>query len=215
MLRRRLLPAAVLLSTALVIACGREQPATDTPPPASSTTTATATTAPPTATAPPPVPANAPTYEGAAQWYARTRGFHFTMKSAEFAIEGDLERITPGAERVRFTHDGSEWIGAAERSGVVWYKRANGSWTKSAPPPFADMAFQRATLWFDPQKKEGSAQKNGEQGYRFTDANSGSVYDVGVDAQGRIASVNVTGASPFSMTITKADEAAKIEKTGK
>ena len=217
MLHRRSL-AALLLTIATLVACRGEQPATNTQPPASTATTATtATAAPPviTGVATATAPLNAQTYESAARWYGATHGFHFTMKTAGFAIEGDMERTTPGAERVRFTHQGAEWIGAAERTGVIWYKRANGSWTKATPPPFADMAFQRATLWFDPQKKEGEAQKTGDRSYRFTDANSGSVYDVSVDEQGRIASVDVSGAQRFAMTITKADVAANIEKTGK
>lgn len=201
----------------MLVACRDEQPATGTQPTPTATTATTATAATPvitgvtTATAPP----NTPTYENAARWYGATHGFHFIMKTPSYAIEGDMERTTPGAERVRFTHDGAEWIGAAERTGVIWYKRANGSWTKATPPPFADMAFQRATLWFDPQKREGSAQKDGDSGYRFTDANSGSVYRVRVDGQNRLANVEVTGAQQFSMTITKQDEAANIAKTGK
>ena len=200
---------ALLALLVFAIACQRETPA---PPPVAPTTTtaATATTA-----STPPVTAATPTYKHAAEWYGRTRGFHFTMKGSGFDIEGDMERTTPGAERVRFKHAGAEWMGAAERTGVVWYRRTGGKWTKAAPPPFADGVYQRATIWIDPQKREGDAQPNGATGYRFTDANSGDVYSIAVDGQGRIEKLDVTGTRPLAMTITRRDETVNVDSAGK
>ena len=168
--------------------------------------------------APAPAPAAAPktatTYQDAVDWYGRTRGFHFTMKSSEFDVEGDMARPRPGQERVRFTSKGEEWLGASQRTGVVWYRRDGDAWQKAPPPPFADGIYQRATIFVDPQKSEGEAQPAGDRGWSFTDANSGARHTVRADAAGRVVAIEIEAPRRLTMALTKLDELVNIEPPG-
>ncbi|HEX8154107.1 MAG TPA: hypothetical protein VF698_13320 [Thermoanaerobaculia bacterium] len=193
----------LLLIALVLVACRKEVPIAKTAAPP-----ATATTAP---AAPAPKPQSEHTYRGAGEWFNSTHGFRFTMKGAGFDVAGAMLRTTPGAERVRFDAGGRQYQGVAERTGVVWYTRAGGgTWAKGTPPPYADQVYQRATIFIDPAKVEGEAQRTGS-GFRFTDTNGGDRHELTLDPAGRITKISVSGARPFTMTITQHDEMVNID----
>ena len=174
----------------LLAACSRETPA----PPA-----APATAPPPASVAASPPPASAApaqgSYEDGINWLRSASGYSFTIREGEARASGEMQRRTVGAESVTFRSGDGEWRAAATPSGVAWEKRTGTSWVKSDAPAWGSRLYQRVTLAFDPQKKEGRAQlvatEGGVSHYRFTDANSGNVHDVWIDAAGRVQRITI------------------------
>lgn len=172
----------------LLAACSREKPSTATAtfePVATSTTRAEA-------------PASSISYADAITWLGSTRGFHFVLRDGDIRAEGDMVRPTIGAERMRARIGANEWIAAAGPTGVVWYRDGK----PAEPPPSASRIWQRVTIAFDPQKKEGEAQLAGPDRYRFTNANSGEVHDVWLSG-GRVSRMTI--GESMELTITKPD----------
>jgi hypothetical protein len=99
--------------------------------------------------------------------------------------EGDMTRKTPGAERVQFRSGDEEWLAEATPSGVTWKLRKGGSWSAAPAPAYGVRLYQRVTVAFDPQKKEGVPMLSGTEGtanvFRFTDANTGEPHEVWVN----------------------------------
>jgi hypothetical protein len=168
----------VFVILAFAMACSRETPAP--PPPSSDSTPTTAPSTPPTASAPVPV-LQTGTYDEAQLWFRSTKQFHFALDDSGVHAEGDVTRSTPGAEKVRFRANGTEWLAEAGPRGVTWKRREGGAWKPTDSPEFGPRIYQRVTLPFDPQKKEGVPLLAAEEGntnlYRFTDANTGEVHE--------------------------------------
>ena len=176
----------------MAIACSRETPL---PPPAptTTTTTTTTTTAPAPAvattstTAPVPIPAKTGSYDEAVLWLRSAPAFHFVLDEGDVHAEGDLTRRTVGSEIVRIRANAEEWRATSSARGVAWEQRKGNAWNAASAPPYGNRVYQRVTLAFDPQKKEGSAQLVATEGttnhYRFTNANTGEVHDVWVNGK--------------------------------
>lgn len=168
----------IFLTALLLAACSREAPAPATATSASTATTVTATTSPPVTSQ--HVDAS---YESAMDWLRATPGFRFTIRDGDVEGEGEMQRETIGAERVIFRSGGTEWRASSGAQGVVWERRGANGWSAESPE-FGNRIYQRVTLAFDPQKKEGTAQLAGSDAtsnhYRFTNANSGEIHDVWV-----------------------------------
>jgi hypothetical protein len=171
----------VTLALAIAAACGRETPApTDTAPPA------TTTTAPPQATTTTRVPElQKGTYDEALLWFRANNGFSFTLDDHGVHAEGEVSRKTPGTEKVQLRANGAEWLAETNVQGVTWKRReGSGAWKSADAPEWGARVFQRVTLPFDPQKKEGVPLLASEEGetnlYRFTDANTGEVHELWV-----------------------------------
>lgn len=117
-------------------------------------------------------------------WLASTPAFRFVIDEAGVHAEGTMTRPTVGAEIVEFRANDEEWRGSAGIKGVTWERRNGGKWSAAEPPPFANRLYQRVTVAFDPQKKEGEPQLVDHDAqtnhYRFTNANTGEVHDVRV-----------------------------------
>lgn len=141
-------------------------------------------------------PAPSPTYDDAVTWFRTTPGFHFVIEENGLRAEGDMERVTVGAERVRLSMGGREWIAEAGAKGIVW--RSGGR--EVAPPEHGNRLYQRVTVAFDPEKREGQAQMVEPGHFRFTDANSGAVHDVRVNEAGHITRMTI--GNTMSMTLT-------------
>jgi hypothetical protein len=165
----------IFVTLALTIACSRETPA---PPPAE---TATTTTPPPVATATCVPELQKGTYDEALLWFRSNEGFDFVLDDGGVHAEGRVTRPTPGAETVQFTANGTEWLAETSAQGVTWKRRSGGGWTSVDAPEFGPRVFQRVTLPFDPQKKEGVPLLASSEGttslYRFTNANTGDVHE--------------------------------------
>ena len=173
------------------LACSRETPL----PPATATTPsktappAVATTSTTTSTTPAPVPASAKagSYDEAVLWLRSAPAFHFVLDEGGVHAEGDLTRRTIGSETVHLRANGEEWRATAGARGVAWEQRKGNTWAAAGAPPYGNRIYQRVTLAFDPQKKEGNAQLVATEGaanhYRFTNANTGDVHDVWVNAK--------------------------------
>jgi hypothetical protein len=169
---------AFLTSIAFALACSRETPA----PPSAATTT-TAAPAPPVAT--PQVPQlQKGTYDEALLWFRSTPAFHFVLDEGSLHAEGEVTRSTPGAERVVVRANGKEWLAEAGAQGVTWKSGSGDQWTATTAPDFGNRVYQRVTIAFDPQKKEGVPLLVSGEGatnlYRFTNANTGEVHEVWV-----------------------------------
>jgi hypothetical protein len=172
-----------LLFLGLSLACSQETP---TPAPSSTATTATtatsATQSQVTTTSVPPLQTG--TYDEALLWLRSTNGFPFVIDEGDVHVEGEMTRTTPGAEKVQFRGKDGEWQAEARPQGVVWKRREGGSWKEAAAPPYGARIYQRVTVPFDPQKKEGVPLLVSSEGetnlYRFTNANSGDVHEVWV-----------------------------------
>lgn len=179
------------LSTLLLAACSRETPA---PEPATITSTTTANpTTPPLVTSQ-HVDAS---YESAMDWLRSTAGFRFTIRDGEVEGEGEMRRQTIGAEQVTLRTAGREWRARSGVQGIVWERREGAGW-KAESPEFGNRIYQRLTLAFDPQKKEGSAQlvetDPRTNHYRFTNANTGDVHDVWVSRDdGHVERITIGG----------------------
>jgi hypothetical protein len=173
------------LCLTLTLACSRETPA---PEPAATATTSTTTTN--TATQPPVVTMtslpemNKGTYDEALLWFRSNNGFDFVLDDQGVHAEGKVMRERIGRERVQFRANGDEWLAEATAKGVTWKRRAGNAWKDVAMPEFGARIYQRVTLPFDPQKKEGVALRVSEEGpsnlYRFTNANTGDVHELWV-----------------------------------
>ncbi|HEX2831549.1 MAG TPA: hypothetical protein VHW00_00960 [Thermoanaerobaculia bacterium] len=124
-------------------------------------------------------------YDAAMTWLKSNPGFRFALKERNVVAEGELKRPRVGMEVVTFKAEGAEWRGEAGLRGVVWSMRNGNSWKEATPPEYAARMYQRVTVAFDPQKKEGTAQLASSDAnanvYRFTDANTGNVHEIRVN----------------------------------
>lgn len=166
---------ALLLALLPLLACSREAPAPPATPEKSRPATATASAAPATAD---------PSYDQALIWLKTAKHFSFVLTEDGVHAEGEMTRPRLGAEVVEFRAGGEEWRGEATPQGLAWRRRSGSGWSDAPPPAFAGRLYQRVTIGFDPQKKEGSAQLVSREGgvavFRFTDANTGDVWEVRV-----------------------------------
>jgi hypothetical protein len=178
-----------ILLVSLAFACSREQPAppatASTPPPSTATTATQARAA-----APAP-----PSYEKAVEWMRSAPRFAFVLDEQGTHATGVMSRETIGAERVEMQLAGDAWRAQAGPKGVTWSRKSGSSWKEANPPELAPRLYQRVTVAFDPQKKEGAAQlagnENGLTHYRFTDANTGELHEVWVRADGSVARMKI------------------------
>jgi hypothetical protein len=169
----------------IAISCSRETPA---PPAAPTQTTATTSVSAPVTTSKSttePPAGSAGSYKEAMLWLQSAPAFHFTVDEGGIHAEGDLSRRTIGAESIRIRANGEEWRATSGARGVAWELRKGNAWTAAPAPAYGNRLYQRVTLAFDPQKKEGDAQLVAAEGtanhYRFTNANTGEVHDVWVN----------------------------------
>jgi hypothetical protein len=170
----------IIVTLALGFACSRETPAP--PPPAATTTTAAPQ---PTVTTTHVPELDKGSYDEALLWFRSTKGFDFVLDDRGVHAEGNVARSTPGTEKVQFRVDGTEWLAETNAQGVAWKRRdGGGPWKSADAPEFGPRIYQRVTLPFDPQKKEGVpllASREGETNlYRFTNANTGEVHELTV-----------------------------------
>lgn len=190
-----------------IVACSRETPA----PPPTVTTTQPAVT-PSAAPPPPPQGTQAPiastggSYAKGIDWLRAAPAFHFVTDEAGVHAEGDLTRRTIGAESIQFRANGEEWRTSTGPMGLMWERRTGGAWKAATGPAYGNRLYQRVTLAFDPQKKEGEAQlvgtEDGANHYRFTNANTSEVHDVWVSiADDRIERVKIGDA--FEMHVSR------------
>ena len=129
-------------------------------------------------------------------WLRSTSGFGFVLRDGDVEAEGLMRRETIGSERVTVRVGGVDWRASSGTQGVTWERRDGAAWTAAEAPPFGNRVYQRVTLAFDPQKREGDAQlveSNGNANhYRFTNANSGEVHDVWVSrADGHVERITI------------------------
>lgn len=182
-----------LLCLVLPLACSREQAAP--PAPSLPAATSTATAQPPVVTQTSMPELQKGTYDEAMLWLRSTRGFRFVLDDGGVHAEGEMTRTTPGAERVQFRAGGTEWQAAATPQGVIWKKRTGASWTATTAPDYGGRIYQRVTVVFDPQKKEGVpllvSRAGGQSLYQFTNANSGERHEVSVREDGSIARMKI------------------------
>lgn len=166
----------------MLAACSRETPAPEPPKTAAPPPVVTNTSALPPMTQP------SARYEDAVDWLRSAPELRFTVRDGALHAEGTMERATVGAETIEATVDGQQWRAKSGPQGVAWERRDGGAWAAADTPTFGSRLWQRVTLAFDPQKKEGTAQlvadEAGSVHYRFTDANSGDVHDVWVSKTG-------------------------------
>jgi hypothetical protein len=181
----------LLFVALLAVACTRETPAPSKEDVTPVTTTTSAVKAPP--------PQRAANYGDAVTWFRSTPGFHFTIEEAGVRAEGDMVRETVGAERVRMTVNGEEWIAEAGAKGVVWKRGGQ----EAAAPEWGNRIWQRATIAFDPEKREGQAALIEPGHFRFTDANSGAVHDVWVNDANQISKITIGNAMTMTLTQQK------------
>lgn len=179
------------------VACTRETPAppTEDVTPVTTTTAATQTGAQ-TGVSALQRPAN---YGDAVTWFRATPGFHFVIDEGGVRAEGDMARETVGAERVRMTVNGEEWTAEASAKGVTWKQGGK----ESAAPEWGNRIYQRATIAFDPEKREGQPQLVEPGHFRFTDANSGAVHDVWVNDANQIAKMTIGNAMTMTLSQQK------------
>lgn len=173
----------VFVCLVLTVACGRETP---TPPPPATeipTTPITTSTPAPTTTTVPTIDKGS--YDEALLWMRSAPKFHFVLDDHGIHAEGDMARKTLGAEQVQFRANGHEWLAESTVKGVTWKQRSGSAWKETAAPEFGSRIYQRVTLAFDPQKKEGVpmlvSRDNGANLYRFTDANTNEVHELWVN----------------------------------
>ena len=120
-------------------------------------------------------------------------GFHFTFDDGS----GSLERPRQGMEQVKLHitrgADRGDWTASVKPNGVVWTK--DGKHTMDVSSSLLKL-YQRLTLFPDPQKKEGTAHRNGDR-FEFTDANGGDRYSIAVGPDGAMTEIRIN-----SQTIT-------------
>ncbi len=175
----------IITSFLIAISCSRETPA---PPAAPTQTTATTSVSAPVTTSKsttePPARSGG-SYKEAMLWLRSAPAFHFVVDEGGIHAVGDLTRRTIGAESVRIRANGEEWRATSGARGVAWELRKGSAWAAAPAPAYGNRLYQRVTLAFDPQKKEGDAQFVATEGtanhYRFTNANTGEVHDVWVN----------------------------------
>jgi hypothetical protein len=160
----------------LLAACSREQKA---PPPATPVRPAPK---PAVSTVVPPSAPQTGSYEAVVERFRLSKGFHFTFNGGE----GLLERPRQGMERVKIRTGHDAWTAEVKPNGVVWTK--NGKHELNVPQSLQQL-FQRVTIFPDPQKKEGSAQRIDDT-FTFTNANGGEHYVVKV-VDGNIVELNI------------------------
>jgi hypothetical protein len=232
---RRVRFASSLLPILLAAACGREHPQPVKPSTSASAPTSTASA--PTKVPPPPprttrirsTPERCGgdgTYPAAIDCFRQTAGYHFTLAAGAPRAEGDMARTAVGAESVRFHLTGAgaddgDWIASSKGMTIAWFHDGK---RVTAEPAIADTIYQRTTLTFDPQKREGDAQLTGTEmvagidsnRYHFTDANNGDGYDVWVGrASGDIVKLRVAPSSQFrtarsELTMTLANHGHRV-----
>jgi hypothetical protein len=161
----------------MAMACSRETPVP-------SETTTTVAPAPPVTIA---KPAASGSYDESLLWFRSAPAFHFVIDEAGVHAEGDLTRKTIGMESIRFRANGEEWRATAGPKGVSWERDGKAA----DAPAYGNRLYQRVTLAFDPQKKEGTAQLVEPGHYRFTNTNTGEVHDVWVTADNRISRMTI------------------------
>jgi hypothetical protein len=153
------------------------------------------TTAPPAAvstTSAAPVPvATSGSYDDAMLWLGSAPAFHFVLDEGGVHAEGNLTRRTVGSESIRIRVNGEEWRASSGVKGVAWERRNGASWKAADAPEYGNRVYQRVTLAFDPQKKEGTAQLVEPGHYRFTNANTGEVHDVWVTDGNRVQRMKI------------------------
>jgi hypothetical protein len=173
------LPTTICLLL-IFAACSPEKPI----PPQSGTVTTTTAAPPPAATQTSVPELQKGTYDEALLWLRSTPHFRFVLDDRRIHAEGEMTRKTPGAEKVQFTANDEEWLAEATRQGVTWKRRDGGAWKADEGPYYGGRVYQRVTVAFDPQKKEGVPLLISSEGasnlYRFTDANTGEVHEVWV-----------------------------------
>jgi hypothetical protein len=172
-----------ILLTAM--ACSRETPA---PPP---TTTTTAPPAAVTSSRAPVPPAMGGSYEEAMLWFSSASAFQFVLDEGGVRAEGNLTRRTVGSETIQIRVNGQEWRASSGIKGVTWERRNGTSWKVADAPPYGNRVYQRVTLAFDPEKKEGKAQLVEANHYRFTNANTGEVHDVWITDDNRVERIRI------------------------
>lgn len=122
-------------------------------------------------------------------WMQSAPKFEFVLDDHGVHAEGEMKRERIGREVVQFKTGSDEWRATAGMRGVVWERRNGGAWSAADTPLFGNRVYQRVTLAFDPQKKEGAAQLAGNDGntthYRFTNANTSEVHELWVNNAGR------------------------------
>jgi hypothetical protein len=204
----------VVIALFALAACRGEQPA----PPQSTTTSALSTAPAPapapapnaatqSAAAPPPAPVKVSTpskcggdgsYAKAVDCFRIAADLHFAYDEPLLHADGELTRLRPGVERVRFKTSGSEWVGEAKPSGLVWTRDGKHD---EKPPTFTDRIYQRVAMYVDPQKKEREAKftgtdlLNGEPYaiYEFTNGATGAASVVWVSKRdGSILRIRTT-----------------------
>lgn len=178
----------------LFAACSRESAA----PPAQTATVATAP-APAASTTVPAPQVGAASYDDAMNWFRSAPAFRFVIDEAGVHAEGEMKRGTVGAETATFRVNGEEWRATSGVRGLTWERRGGNTWSAADTPAWGGRLYQRITVAFDPQKKEGTAQAVEPGHFRFTDANSGAVHDVWV-RDGRIERMKI--GDSMEMTIT-------------
>lgn len=179
-----------LLCLMLALACSRETPAPPAPPPPAGRT---APTPSPTQTSVPELQKG--TYDDALLWLRSTPRFRFVLDDGGVHAEGEMSRSTPGAERVQFRANDAEWLAEANAQGVTWKRRSGKSWVIADSPEYGSRIFQRVTVAFDPQKREGGPLLVSSAGdasqYQFTNANTGELHEVWVRRDGSIARMKI------------------------
>lgn len=196
----------------MTVACSREatvppqDATTASTAPAATTSSATTTTAPiPQA----PIPSTDGSYAKGMDWLRSAKAFHFVLDEAGVHAEGDLQRKTIGAEQMQFRANNEEWRATASARGVTWERRNGAKWVTADPPSFGNRVYQRVTLAFDPQKKEGDAQlvgdEDGANHYRFTNANTGEIHEVWVSTADEHVTKMKIGET-FAMVVTISPE---------
>lgn len=169
----------IFVTLALTVACSRETPAPEKPAAPTTTTTAVETA---TTTRVPELQKG--TYDEALLWFRSANAFHFVLDDHGVHAEGEMTRATPGTEKVQLHADGAEWLAETGVQGVTWKRKSGNAWKSADSPEWGPRVFQRVTLPFDPQKKEGVPLKVSEEGttdlYRFTNANTGEVHELWV-----------------------------------
>src|SRR5688572_25426201 len=142
----------LILFVLLLAGCSPETPA---PPQQPSQPPAQVTTPPVTTTTSFAPPQTGAAYDDAITWFRTAPGFRFVLDEDGVHAEGEMKRERVGAESVTVRANGHEWRAASGPRGVVWERRNGGTWTAGATPPFGNRLYQRVTVAFDPQKKEG------------------------------------------------------------
>src|SRR5688572_21262972 len=136
-MRRLALPCLLL-----TLACSRETPA----PPAPATPADV-----PSQTAPVVTQTSVPelqkgTYDEALLWFRSTPRFRFELREGNTKATGEMTRTTVGAEKVRMTLNGQEWLAETTAQGVTWKRRQGGAWKEEQSPAEGGRLYQRVTV---------------------------------------------------------------------